>query len=294
MNGKNWAQLLLLSLLWGGSFFFVEVALEGLRALTIVLCRVALASLLLALACVLSGTPLPRGAPVWRALLAMGFVNNAVPFTLFALAQGQISGSFAAILNATTPLFTVVVAHFATSDERVGHAKVAGLALGFCGVLVMMAGGSGAGAWFGPMLCLLAALSYGMAGVWGRRFRRMGVAPLATAFGQVTASSVLLAPVWMVVDRPWATDVPAIHVVLAVVGIASLSTAFAYLLYFQLLASAGATKLSLVTFLIPVSATLFGAVFLGERLLPQHIAGFGLISLGLIAIDGRLLRRRVT
>ena len=227
MNGENWAQLLILSLLWGGSFFFVEVALVGLPVLTIVWCRVALTSLLLALACVMSGTVLPYSAAVWRALFVMGFLNNAVPFTLFALAQGQISGSLAAILNATTPLFTVIVAHFATSDERVGPAKVAGLALGFCGVLVMMAGGGGADAWFGPMLCLLAALSYGMAGVWGRRFRRMGVAPLATAFGQVTASSVLLAPVWLVVDRPWAMDVPAAHVVLAVVGIASLSTALA-------------------------------------------------------------------
>jgi drug/metabolite transporter (DMT)-like permease len=292
MSGKNWLQLLILSLLWGGSFFFVEVALEGLPVLTIVWCRVALGALFLALALAVTGTPLPRGAKVWRALLVMGLLNNAVPFTLFVLAQGQISGSIAAILNATTPLFTVIVAHFATSDERAGPAKLLGLALGFTGVVVMMAGRGANSAWLGPILCLLAALSYGLAGVWGRRFRRMGVAPLATAFGQVMASSVLLAPVWMAVDRPWDMVVPSGQVVLAVLCIAALSTALAYLLYFRLLASAGATNLSLVTFLIPVSATALGAMFLGERLLPQHIAGFILICTGLVAIDGRLLRRR--
>lgn len=293
MSGKNWVQLLILSLLWGGSFFFVEVALEGLPVLTIVWCRVALAAVFLALALVVTGTPMPRGAKVWRDLLVMGLLNNAVPFTLFVLAQGQISGSLAAILNATTPLFTVIVAHFATSDERAGRGKLAGLALGFAGVVVMMAGRGADGAWFGPILCLAAALSYGLAAVWGRRFRRMGVAPLATAFGQVTASSILLAPLWLAVDRPWAMALPNLRVALALVGIAALSTALAYLIFFRLLAATGATNLSLVTFLIPVSATLLGMVFLDESLLPQHVAGFGLISLGLIAIDGRLLRWRM-
>lgn len=294
MSAKNWAQLLILSLLWGGSFFFVEVALEGLPVLTIVWCRVALAALFLALALMVTGTEFPQGVAVWRALLVMGLLNNAVPFTLFASAQGQISGSLAAILNATTPLFTVIVAHFATTDEQAGPAKVAGLVLGFGGVFVMMSGQASMAAWFGAVLCLFAALSYGLAGVWGRRFRRLGVAPLATAFGQVTASSLLLAPIWLAVDRPWVAELPSLRVGLAVVGMAALSTALAYLIFFRLLAAAGATNLSLVTFLIPVSATILGVAFLGESLLPQHLVGFGLISLGLVAIDGRVLRKGVT
>ena len=293
MSARNWLQLLILSLLWGGSFFFVEVALEGLPVLTIVWFRVALAALFLALALAVTGTRFPRGAAVWGSLFVMGLLNNAVPFTLFASAQGQISGSFAAILNATTPLFTVIVAHLVTTDERAGRAKLAGIMLGFSGVLVMMSADAPRGAWFAPALCLLAALSYGLAGIWGRRFRRLGVAPLATAFGQVAASSVLLAPVWLIVDQPWVMVMPTLRVCLAVVGIAALSTALAYLIYFRLLASAGATNLSLVTFLIPVSATLLGVVFLQENLLPRHLAGFGLISMGLVAIDGRLLRWRV-
>lgn len=292
MTRKNWMQLLALSLLWGGSFFFVEVALEGLPALTIVWFRVALAALFLRLALGLSGVDLPQGRAVWAALFVMGFLNNAVPFTLFVLAQGQISGSLAAILNATTPLFTVMVAHIATQDERAGRAKIMGLVLGFAGVVVMMAGQANGAALWAQLLCLAAAVSYACAGVWGRRFRRMGVAPMATAFGQVTASTVLIAPVWLVIDRPWTTELPGLRPILAVVGIAALSTALAYVLFFRLLASAGATNLSLATFLIPVSATGLGVLFLGESLLPQHLAGFGLISLGLLAIDGRILRRR--
>jgi drug/metabolite transporter (DMT)-like permease len=290
MTRRDWMLLLTLSILWGGSFFFVEVALEGLPPLTIVWLRVALAGVILALVLRASGVAFPR-REVWPALLVMGFLNNAVPFTLFVLAQGEISGALASVLNATTPLFTVLVAHFATRDERITPLKAVGLGFGFLGVVVMMAGAELSGAGAAKLACLGAALSYAFAGVWGRRFRALGVAPLATAFGQVTATTLLLLPVWLWLDAPWDLAWPGIRVAGAVVGIAALSTALAYLIFFRLLASAGTTNLSLVTFLIPVSATALGAVFLGERLLPQHLAGFGLIMLGLLAIDGRIVRK---
>jgi drug/metabolite transporter (DMT)-like permease len=294
MARNDWFLLILLALVWGGSFFFVEVALRGLPALSVVWLRVALASAMLALAFRFMGLAFPPRA-VWPALLVMGLLNNAVPFTLFALAQGQISGALASVLNATTPLFTVIVAHLATRDERITKTKALGLGFGFAGVVVMMAGSlnfqtemSGTG--LAKLACLAAAVSYALAGVWGRRFRRIGVAPLATAFGQVTASSVMLTPVWLVVDAPWTIAWPGAQVACAVLGIAALSTVLAYFLYFRLLSTAGATNLSLVTFLIPVSATALGWGLLGEHLLPQHLAGFGLIALGLIAIDGRVGR----
>jgi drug/metabolite transporter (DMT)-like permease len=290
MSRTDWTALLTLSLLWGGSFFFVEVALRGLPPLTIVWARVALGAVFVGVAMRVMGVGLPARA-AWPALLVMGFLNNAVPFTLFVVAQGQISGSLAAILNATTPLFGVLVAHVATADERLTGAKAAGLGLGFAGVVVMMSGAELAGDGAAKIACLMAALSYALAGVWGRRFRRMGVAPLATAFGQVFASTVIMLPIWLMVDRPWTLPAPAAEVWGAVIGIAALSTALAYLLYFRLLASAGATNLLLVTFLIPVSATLLGVVILGERLEVQHVAGFGLIAAGLAAIDGRIWRR---
>lgn len=292
MTPRDWGFLGILSLLWGGSFFCVEIAVQGLPALAIVWLRVALAAVFLAAAMSVLRTPFPKAAD-WRVFAVMGLLNNVFPYSLFVIAQGQITGGLASILNATTPLFTVIVAHLATKDERITPAKAAGLALGFGGVTVMMAGADLTGEVLAKLMCLAAALSYGLAGVWGRRFKGMGIAPLTTAFGQVTASAVLLFPVMIWVDRPWTLDWPGMPVAAAVVGIASLSTALAYLIYFKVLASAGATNLSIVTFLIPVSAVALGAVFLGERLLPHHVTGFALIALGLAAIDGRLFKRRV-
>jgi drug/metabolite transporter (DMT)-like permease len=284
MRRSDWVLLIVLSLLWGGSFLLVELALAGLPPLSLVFGRVALAALILGGVVALRGLSLPRRT--WAAVLVMGFLNNAVPFTLFALAQGRIDGSLAAIVNATTPLWTVVVAHLFTTDERITLPKAAGLGFGFCGVAVMVGGASGGEA-LAILACLGAALSYGLAGVWGRRFKRMGVPPLATAFGQVTAASLLLLPLWLAHDRPWALPAPGAGPLLAVVAMAALSTALAYLIYFRLLASAGATNLSLVTFLIPVSAAAMGVAFLGEAVLPRHVAGFLLIAAGLVAMDGR-------
>jgi drug/metabolite transporter (DMT)-like permease len=289
MTRTDWLNLWTLSLLWGGSFFFVEVALRGLPVLTIVWLRVALAAVILWAVMRATGVGLPRPA-VWPALLVMGCLNNAVPFTLFVLAQGEIAGALASILNATTPLFTVLVAHVATTDERITPARGAGVALGFAGVVVMPGGTELGGAVAAKVACLAAAFSYACAGVWGRRFRKLGVPPLATAFGQVSAAAILLLPVWLWLDAPWRLGWPGSTVAGAVVGIATLSTALAYLIYFRLLASAGATNLLLVTFLIPVSATALGWAALGEKLLPQHLGGFALIAAGLLAIDGRIVR----
>jgi drug/metabolite transporter (DMT)-like permease len=291
MRGSDWLLLWTLSLLWGGSFLFNELALAGLPALTVVWGRVGLAALILWGVVRVTRAALPPRA-LWPALLVMGLLNNAVPFTLFVLAQGQITGALASVLNAMTPVFTVLVAHVATSDEKLTPARALGVALGFGGVLAMLADGGMAGTRLALLACLGAAFSYALASVWGRRFRAAGLQPLATAFGQATASSALLLPVWLVVDRPWALDWPGWEPVLAVVGLASLSSALAYLIFFRILAQAGATAVSLVTFLIPISAAGLGWLVLGERLEPRQLAGLGLILAGLAVIDGRLFRRR--
>jgi drug/metabolite transporter (DMT)-like permease len=148
------------------------------------------------------------------------------------------------------------------------------------------------GTFWALVACLGAAFSYALASVWGRRFRAAGLAPLATAFGQLTASSALMLPIWLAVDRPWALDWPGWEPVMAVVGLASLSSALAYLIFFRILAEAGATAVSLVTFLIPFSAAALGWLVLGERLEPRHWLGLGLILAGLAMIDGRIFRRR--
>lgn len=291
MKPIDWMLLWTLSLLWGGSFLFNELALAGLPAVSIVWGRVALAALVLGLVVRASGQGMP-GRGVWPALAVMGVLNNLVPFTLFVLAQGQITGALASVLNATTPLFTVLVAHLATRDERLTPVKAVGVGLGFAGVVVMMVGEDLRGELYAILACLGAALSYGIAGVWGRRFKAAGVTPLQTAAGVVTCSAVILSPVWLAVDRPWALAWPGATPVAAVVALAVLSSAVAYLIFFRILARAGATAISLVTFLIPFSAAGLRWLVLGERLEARHFAGLALILGGLALMERARVARR--
>jgi drug/metabolite transporter (DMT)-like permease len=292
MTRAEWAMLLALSVLWGGSFFFTGVALRELPPLTLVLLRVGLAAVILNLALPALGLRMPRDGQTWAAFFGMGLLNNAVPFCLIVWGQTHIASGLAAILNATTPLATVVVAHVLTADERMTGNRLAGVLIGFAGVVVMVGPTALAGfevALAAQLAGLAAAISYAFAGVFGRRFGAMGVPPLVTAAGQVTASTLLLVPVTLVVDRPWTLPIPGAATWAAVLGIAALSTALAYVLYFRILATAGATNLLLVTFLIPVSAIVLGWLVLGEVLDPRHFAGMALVGAGLAAIDGRLV-----
>ncbi|MDN5785887.1 DMT family transporter [Pseudorhodobacter sp.] len=295
MSRSDWILLGVLSLLWGGSFFFVQLAVGHLQPFTIVYLRVTLAAAALGIVLMVTGTAFPKGAAAWRALFVMGLMNNALPFSFFVLAQGEIGSALAAILNATTPLFTLVVAHFATTDERMTPARTLGLLVGFGGVLVMMNGAalhSGGVTVAAQIACLAAALCYALASVWGRRFKGLGVPPLATAFGMLCTSSLILLPLVLLHDRPWQGPLPGAVPLAAILGLAVLSTALAYLIYFRLLARAGAVNLALVTFLIPVSAIALAILVLGETLASRHIAGMALIAAGLAVIDGRVLRRR--
>lgn len=297
MERRDWLLLVVLSVLWGGSFFFVDLALAGgMPPLMVVWLRVGLGAAVLAGALVAFGVPLPRGGQVWFALAIMGFLNNAVPFTLFALAQGEIGGGLAAILNAMTPILTVLSLALFAGERRPGAGRMAGVVFGFLGVIVMMGGASAAGAVWAKIACLGAAASYALASVWGRRFRAMGVAPMSVAFGQcLCATGWLILPVILMGDLQVRGF--GVQVWLAVAGLGLLSTALGYVLFFRLLATAGALNVGLVTFLIPVSAVALTVFLLDARFAPEHVLGAGLIALGLIAMDGRArpwLRRRVS
>jgi len=290
MSAADWGSLAALGAIWGGSYFFAKVALTELPPLTIVLGRVGFAALALAAVLPFLGQRMPRDGDSWRAFTAMALLNNVVPMSLLVWGQSHIASGPASILNATTPFFTVIVAHFLTSDERLTAAKLCGVALGLAGAVAIVgpdvARGFGADVW-GELACLGAPISYAFAGIFGRRFKRMGLSSVVTATGQVTASTVLLVPLVLIVDRPWSLPMPSTTTWGAVLGISLLCTAVAYILYFRILASAGATNLLLVTFLIPVSAILLGALFLGERLAPRHFLGMALIGLALAVMDGR-------
>ncbi len=295
MGAREWAMLVALATLWGGTFFFVEVALPELPPFTIVALRVGLAAIVLNLLLRALGRRLPTDRRAVAAFLGMGLLNNVVPFSLLFWGQTQVTGGLAAILNATTPLFTVLVASALTTDERATPLKLLGVAVGLVGAVVVVGPetlGAAAGTGLAELACLGGSLAYAFAGVFGRRFRRMGILPLETAAGQLTTATILIVPVALLVDRPWVLDSPGLATVGAVLALALASTA--YVLYFSVLAAAGATNLLLVTFLIPVTAILLGVTVLGERLAPSHLVGMAIIGAGLALIDGRLLRRGTT
>ena len=254
--------------------------------------RVGTAALVLHVVIRAMGLSIPRDRKVWSAFFGMGLLNNLIPFSLIAWGQTQIAGGLASILNATTPLFIVIVAHFLTRDEKMTGNKLVGVLVGFFGVAIMVGpaalSGLGLNVW-AQVAILCASISYAFSGIFGRRFRELGVQPLATATGQLTASTVMLVPVALLVDQPWTLAMPHIETWEAIIGLSLLSTALAYNLFFRILASAGATNISLVTFLVPVSAILLSSLFLGEQLEAKHFIGMALIGAGLAAIDGRLL-----
>ena len=295
MSRADWAILLILAVLWGGSFFFIGIAIHSVAPMTLVLLRVSLASAFLWIWRLIRRQPLGLSAAIAPALLVLALLNNVLPFILFAWAQRTIPSGLASILNATTPIWGVIVAHGFTHDERMTLPKLAGVVLGFVGVAVMIGadllGQIGTHA-LAQLACLVATLCYALAGVWGRRFRGLGVSPVGVATGSLTAAALVLVPLVLLFEPPWHAGGPTPQAWAAIIGLAFFCTALAYILYFRLLASAGATNSLLVTFLIPVTAILLGTFGLGEQLAPRHFAGMALIGLGLAAIDGRLLRRR--
>ncbi|MBT3990918.1 MAG: DMT family transporter [Rhodospirillaceae bacterium] len=299
MNMKDWSFLLACSFFWGGSFFFVEVALRGLPPFTLVFLRVCIAALALIVAAPLLGIKLPRSKTILLAFLFLGLTNNAIPFSLITYGQTQIASGLASIFNATMPIWTVIIAHFWTADEKLTLNRVIGVLLGLIGVGVMMgpelisnAFGTIGSTFLGQLAILGATFSYGIAAVFARRFKAWGVPPMAIATGQLCASSLMLLPIMVIHDQPWTLAMPGLDVWGAVFGIALLSSALTYYLYFKFLDSAGATNVSLVTLLAPVSAVLLGVFVLGETLEIKHMIGMAIIAFGLLAIDGRLLPKK--
>jgi drug/metabolite transporter (DMT)-like permease len=296
MGATDWLLLLTLGMLWGGSYFFGKVALAQLAPFTVATSRLGLAAVVLHVVVRFAGHRLPRSWQAWRAFWVMGLLNNVVPMSLILWGQTRIGSGLAAILNASTPLFTVLLAHVYTRDERLTPARIGGVLFGLGGVAVMI-GADALGGVRGHLLAQLAmlgaAVSYACAGIFGRRFA--GTPPLVTATGQVTASSLTLLPLGLLVDRPWLSPLPGMRTWAAVSGLAVLCTALAYVIYFRVLGSAGASNLLLVTLLMPVNAVLLGVALLGEHIEARHVAGMALIAVGLAVIDGRLpalVRRR--
>lgn len=296
MSPSQWGLLILLAFLWGCSFLFMGIATRELPAFTIVLVRVGLAALILVPIAYAMGYRLPSTTADWQPFLVMAILNNVIPFSLIVTGQKEIASGLASVLNATTPVFTLIVAHLLADDERLKANKLVGVLLGVVGVAVLV----GPEAMFGRassvvgMLCLLgAALSYGVSGFWGRRLR--GHAPLVSSSAQLICSTLILLPLALLVDAPWTLPRPSAEAIAALIGLAALATSLAYVVFFRILSVSGSNNVMLVTLLIPVFAIPLGAWKLGEVLLPRHFVGAAIIALSLLVIDGRVLalvRRR--
>ena len=293
MSVTEWSMLIALGAIWGGSFFFARVAVAEIPPLALVLFRVAIAALVLHVYLAATRTSFRPAFAMAGSFFALALLNNVIPFSLMFAGQTELGAGAASILNATTPFWTVILANMFTDDEKLSWAKLAGIGLGLAGTVVMVGPGALAGLG-GPVWAKLAllgtALSYAVAVIYARRFRSL--APPVVATGQLTASTIIMIPVvvmWHGTDGLFSASIPAWA---AVFGLAVLATSFGYILFFSLVRSAGATGTSLVTLIVPVSAILLGAAFLGERLESFEFAGMGLIALGLLMIDGRLTRRR--
>lgn len=295
MGAREWMLLLVLSAIWGTSFLVIKIALTELPPFTIVMCRVGFASIGLYVGARLFGVrfSLPDGVKLSAALTAfavLAFFNNAVPFSLIVWGQDHIDTTLASILNATMPLFTVFLAHFLAPDERLTARKLLGVVIGFLGavaVILPTAQGTISGDFWGQMAMLGAACSYGFAVVMARRFNKLGLDPIHIAWGQITGATLIMVPAAMVVDKPWELAMPGADVWVAVLVLSLVCSSLAYVLYFNLIQSAGATNASVVTLLVPVFAILFGVSLLGETFSSEQAFGLLLIAIGLLTLDGR-------
>ena len=290
IDARDWSLLGLLSILWGGSFFFNGVVLRELPPLTLVFLRVDLAALMLLPLLRLYRISFPKGWSGWMPFFAIGLLNNVLPFSLIVVGQTYIPSGLASILNATTPLFTVLVMS-AAGEEQLHTRRIAGVVAGLIGVVILHSGGMGfeSGQGLGILLCLAAAFSYGLSALLARRLLADSP-PLGTATFQMLASAVMMTPIAALIDRPWQLPMPGTTTWLAVLGLAALSTALGYIVFFQILRRSGATNVMLVTLLIPVTAILLGYLVLGEKISAQEIAGALVIGSALLLIDGRVLK----
>lgn len=294
LDGTGWLLIGILSILWGGAFFLIEVGLRSYPPITLVFMRLALAVPPMWIAMRLMGERWPTEPRIWGLLGIVGALNCALPFILFFWGQQYLDSGYASILNATTPLWGVITAHFLTSDEKATPARIIGVLIGMAGIVVMVEPEAMKGLsnnLLAQLACIVSTIFYSFAAIYGRRLSQTELTPMAVATGQTMAAALMMVPIVAVMDQPWAMAAPRLDSTLAGITLAIFSTALAYTLYFRLIDRSGASNAQLVAFIMPVLAIILGIAFLGESLSGGQIAGAGLIAVGLAILDGRLVAR---
>jgi drug/metabolite transporter (DMT)-like permease len=291
MGWHEWLMLCLCAMLWGSAYVFNAVAIKELPHLTITFGRLVVASLFLQIVLRMYGLSMPRGWAVWRSFFMMTLLSNIGPYLLVLRGQMGTTSGLAAVLTATTPLFTILLAHAFTHDERMTANKLIGVLVGIAGVAIVVGfdAWAGASASFVAKLALVAAsFMYAIGSIYAKRFS--GLPPLVIAACIMTSGALVSLPLSFYFDRPWTLAMPSLEVLLAVLCTGIFGSALAAISYFRLFTVAGATNAMLVTLLLPVTPIIGGAIYLGERLAPREIAGGIVIMLALVIIDGRMFR----
>lgn len=294
LDGTGWLFIGILSILWGGAFFLIEVGLRSYPPTTLVFLRLALAVPPMWIATRMMGERLPREPRVWGLLAVVGALNCALPFVLFFWGQQYLDSGYASILNATTPLWGVITAHFLTQDEKATPARIIGVLIGMAGIVIMVGPGAMKGLshnLLAQIACIISTIFYSFAAIYGRRLSQTELTPMAVATGQTMMAALMMALIVAVIEQPWAMAAPRLDSTLAGITLALFSTALAYTLYFRLIDRSGASNAQLVAFLMPILAVILGIAFLGESLSGGQISGAALIAVGLAILDGRLVAR---
>lgn len=295
MSAKSWLYLLVLSIFWAGSFIANKIALTHYDTMTIVAFRVTGGTLALMPFLLIMKERLPRGKIIWVWLVMTGIFNNITPFLLIVWGQQYIDAGLASVINAITPVMTVVIAHFLTDDEKITSQKIIGVSLGFAGIVILFNPQEidmGGMAFLGQLALLASSLAYALSVIFLRKIFALGVSPVQGAFGQLAASSVIMLPAALIVDGFYRLPMPPFDVVLALLTLTVLCSAVAYILYFSLTREAGATNASLVTVTIPPFAILMGVVLFGETIDTAEITGMVIITIGLLVTNGLIFRKK--
>lgn len=288
MNGKNLLLLILLAALWGPSFLFIKVAVEDIPPLTLVLGRVAIGATFLLIVLWAGGRRLPRERRLWRHLAVVAMLHNALPWVLLSWGEQYIDSALASILNGTTPIFTIILAHFLVPGDRLTASKMLGVLLGFAGLFLLilpsLADGAQASTW-GLIAVTAAAAIYGVAMIYSRNHLR-GLPPLVAPASQLLLATAYMAPPALLFDRPWALPLPSTAALLSLLLLGILGTGLAFIVYYRLLETANPTYISMVTYVIPIFGVILGVIVLGEQLTWYALAGFAFILLGVMVVNG--------
>lgn len=287
MFTKNFLWLLFLALLWGPSFLFIKVAVQEIPPLMLVLCRVSIAAILLYFVLLVQKRKLPRPGIIWKHFAVVGLFANVFPFFLFSWGEMFIDSAVASILNGTTPLFTLLIAHFSIRDDKMSTIKVVGTLIGFCGLILLVSpslqGSIQAKTW-GLIAVTVAACSYGIALVYAR-LKLVGLPPLVAPTAQLIMACLFMLPLTLIFEQPFNISLPSLSAMGALLALSILGTAIAFVVYYRILEHTSATFLSTVTYLVPILGIVLGVVVLDEKLQWQTYAGCVLILFGVMIVN---------